>query len=486
MAKVKRFNRRELIGGLVGGLVVSPLLSACAGAPEPTPTPAPKPAAPAPAQPGAKPAESSPPTAAKPAAAGDRKKLAYWTWSYYWTPAVTKQPDPYLALFEGKYPGWTYEVTLFPYPDFLNALKVAYAGGDRPDAHGIQVNALARTFVSQFEPLQEPMKQAYGPDWIKRFPKKVVDDVQSLDPKGGNWFYGPERTNLGGFIWYHKGLFEKFSIKQPVNYTLSYADLVQAAKTLKANGIQGVAWPAKDKWMNTDLYLAMVSQIADPGPETWPFRKAEEGKIKFTDQVLVEALKMLRSMIDDGVFIDNPQAVGNAQSSPMWNEGKAGMTYGFWHQKHGLIQTPGALQDWRVFQIPAVKTDATWLAAGPKPSSPYFDVMYSRVVPKGGKNKDAAINMAVVASSDEAQKIVGERVPPAIVNGVYKPTGEKEIDDAMDFIGTLMDKSFPREMLKVEIREALQDAVEAQLLKTLTPQQGMEKVQAAWDACCKS
>ncbi len=399
-----------------------------------------------------------------------RVTLSYWTWWYPWGES---EETEILQVFEGENPGWTYEVTLTPWTEFRNALRIGYAGGERPDFHGVWNGSETRLWADQWEPLQDALKAQHGPVWTKRYIKPAFALPYDYDAEKSNFVFAPAGVMAWGFMFYNLAVFDKFGVKPPDGFEMTYDELVEASKAFKDAGIQSFAYPAQERGQNGDIYNNFLSMLTGPSP--WPLDQAEAGELKFTDPVLVEALANYRKMmIDDGVLYDDPLAVTPPEIGRMRDEELVAMFYGGSIMKRHAVNND-LLDKWRVMAFPQMPGTL-------RSSRPNFDVMYGLAAPKEGDNKDGAIAAATFINSDQAQKTSAKIFTPAVQGFPEVPTGNAGFDAHYDHMIEMMAVAHPRMPRYQEVFEAKLDAVEFMILGSKTPQEAMQHIQDAFDS----
>ena len=188
------------------------------------------------------------------------------------------------ALAEQANPGLVVDETSYPYPDYLTALKTAFASGTEPDVVDLQPGAMIQEYASYLVPVNTLAAKAWGPNWESRYESIGIREAMGPKPSGGLVYGLPADIFDGNGLYYNRAIFAKYGLSVPK----TYADLKHVADVLNSHGIIPIAWGAKDQWPNQDWYLMVAEQVA---PGVWD--KAQVGKAKFTDPGLVQALQIL-------------------------------------------------------------------------------------------------------------------------------------------------------------------------------------------------
>lgn len=139
---------------------------------------------------------------------------------------------------------------------------------------------------------------------------------------GGDLYALPTEFNIEGF-WYNKQILTDNGIEAPATWD----DLVDAAATLKAAGVQPFSAAGKDGWPVTRLVGDYI--VRDLGPDA--LKKVADGDAKLTDPEYVAAADAVADLGKEGYFGD---AIGSVDYNAAMNQfltGKAAFFYmGSW------------------------------------------------------------------------------------------------------------------------------------------------------------
>jgi len=394
--------------------------------------------------------------AAAPRQSSGRTAITYWTWHHPFPQENEDQHDHFKDAFEQAYPDLTFEVTVYPYPDYLTALKTAASGNTWPDILGAQEYAFTSQYVEFWEPLDARARATWGENWKDRFIPTALKLCLESDPAGQHYYIIPTEISTGGVQWYNKDLFQKVGASIPKTYD----ELKTTAASLRESGIIPIAWGAKDKWPNTDYFVMLAAQLA-PGT----FEAAQRGEAKFTDPGLVASLAFMKQMIDDRLFNESPfSATAYPEAYTMFWEKKAAMiTSGLWNM--------GAAG---FFPFPQVKPDAA-------PWRPWITAAYNLAIPRSSARKDEAWKLVEFSTSEAGQRLFGAWNGTAVKGVPVKSRGNADFDAMTAWHLQIAEQAVPRELRAPEIREALQTAVEDVCVGGGAPEEGMALVQAAYD-----
>jgi ABC-type glycerol-3-phosphate transport system substrate-binding protein len=394
-----------------------------------------------------------------------RTSITFWTWGWI-TALKGVKGDPAKAAFEKANPGVSLTVKIFPYADYLTALKTAVPAGTAGEVIAIPTLAVGRQYSRYLAPLDALAHKDLNRGWETKHFGGVVDSVRSWDKK--KRLLGlPVWASVGGTMWYSKKLFAAAGVEVPQ----TYEDLKAISAKLKAKGTIPIAWGAKDNWPNPDFLIVYASQF-----QKGVIAAAEEGKTSFTDPAIVKALEFMAQSLKDGIYNDAPFATTAFPESYIneFNAGKAAMVMaGSWYLGLALT-TPGAQDDWGAFlypQIPGAPTN-NWLKgkpsgvptpSGTSDSRPWATVNVSNAMRAGLKPDKAAAAWEFLKnqSSRKGEQInVGWSTPSRSdvkLEGITNP----EFSKMMKWHNTLTGDAERRDFLYSDTIDALQTAIAA-------------------------
>ena len=73
--------------------------------------------------------------------------------------------DAVKVFYEKSHPGVVIDTTSYPYPDYVTALKTAFAGGNEPDTVELEPGPLVTEYQPYVLPLDGYAAQRWGPNW---------------------------------------------------------------------------------------------------------------------------------------------------------------------------------------------------------------------------------------------------------------------------------------------------------------------------------
>jgi raffinose/stachyose/melibiose transport system substrate-binding protein len=394
-----------------------------------------------------------------------------------WKP-VDSEAKQLIAEFNKTNPNIKIEFKFLQYPDYIKDLKLKMASGEGPDIFFGQSGAMIREYAEFAEDLGPYAQKQWAGDWKNRFYPVGLNQT-ILDGKVAGL---PWQLLTAGWVWYNADLLEKAGIQEPPK-TLD--ELVADSKKLRAAGVTPFVQGAKDNWINFDAYMAIANQTA-PGV----IYQAQDGKARWTDPGLVQAMQIWKRLFTDGVMqkgaLSKTQYPDAAQA---FYKGQAAMTMeGSW-EVGNLVAASGraVLKDaygvtkypvWRPFPFPDVNGDGqpASLTSGPDAIA---------MINSSSKHKDAAWKFIAFLTDRPGQTyLTNSLVPPSVKGFKLDPSkaARKAEQDVLDqSIQGLETAKYPREFNYPEIQEALGQALQKVASGQQDPQAAMQAVQQASD-----
>lgn len=342
-----------------------------------------------------------------------RVSINFWTWHHISQVPTENGRDRIKAAFEKANPGVTLNVKLFPYPDYLTALKTAVPAGSAGDVLGLQNGAMVRQYRPYLATLNDLAEKRMGKNWDKAHIKKAITGplkTNNWPKKSDEYWWLPAEVAVLGAQWYWADVFEKVGVTVPKNY----GQLKAASDKLRSAGYIPTAWGAKDLWPNPDYLIVYASQF-QPGV----VEAAELGKRKFTSTPIVAALEFMARTVRDNLYNIGPfgtTAYPEAYIS-MFAAKKAAMINTGAHNV-SLAGTDGAQENWRAFLFPHIPNAPVrnWhkglksgipVDTGPGASRVIFDVGYLLSMRKDlkGAKRDAAFSFLQFYCGPRGQRI---------------------------------------------------------------------------------
>jgi len=347
--------------------------------------------------------------------ANAKGSITFWAWGDNQDVANTE-----VAAFNKTYPNVKVNFRVITYSDYAKSLSAALASGKGPDVYNLEP-----LMASQFGPLSEDLTpliaHVVGKNWKDTVSKPAVAEMTN----SGKLVGAPNSLTGGGTIIVNTGLLEALGLKWPTNIT-SVDGLSAFCKQVLAKGKGCIGIGAKDEWVSQDVFQSIADSIK-PGV----YSDAVAGKVSWTDQTLVRALDIWKSLFTDGVF--QAGALGMPMypdTDAMWQKGDVvASALGTWSAMNFVKDSSIQNQTGAGVSKPtAIKSFVTsFPAVGGNEVKIFASVGSGTALNQTSKNKEAAaawINWYSISPSgqqkDSADTLVG--IPP-IPNVKIEPKG---------------------------------------------------------------
>jgi len=391
-----------------------------------------------------------------------------------WSPIV-ETTEMMIEATEAVYPNINIEATIFNYPEYLIDLKTRAASDSLPDIIGLEPGALTQEYRDFLMPLQDCAEQTWGPDWQDQFFPIGIDQARLGNPSGDENFYGLPILTQTINLWYTVPIFEEAGLEPPTTYD----ELKEQAETFMGQGIAPLMVGAGDGWLRRDIYMQIITDIA-PGL----IYEAEEGTAMFTDEPFVQAMTVWKQLFDDNII--QPGALGLSAypgSMELIEGGRAAMfPMGAWWQQQAMRPSPPPLSEglsgFRPFRFPDVSGDGE-----PGELLGGIDVMLG--VTKKASDPDAACKVLTDwISGAGAQTLINTFNDLPAYKGLapeeYGSENQREVW-ALFTEEWLPTVKYARQLRSPAVKQALEDALAAVAAGELSPEEGMQMVQDAWE-----
>jgi raffinose/stachyose/melibiose transport system substrate-binding protein len=306
-------------------------------------------------------------------------------------------------------------------------------------------------------------------DKIKPFQDRIDAAALGAFTISGEVYGVPISTLSTSTIFYNIDLFQKLGIAVPTTYD----ELKAAVPKLKAAGVipllhQGSNTPMWPMW-----YFETFSQAS--GDAIAKTQKNLDGTAKFTDAPDVEAFKLIKQWVDDGVLSKDSLSVDQDGMRAAFAAGKSAMYYGGTWEIPSLQQTVKSFK-WGVFAFPKM--------AG-TPGEPRHG---------GGADNGICISSSIApAKLDAAIKFIEYLTRPEVATLYLAPEqpiaasikGVPQVEDP--YAVELRKTAFPSTIKFLdwiwpsEVAQATASAISGIVGGTTTPEQAAASVQAVFD-----
>ena len=206
------------------------------------------------------------------------------TFDGIWTASSgQKQFADVISAFNKKFPN--VKVNYKPVGnDLPTVLATAVAGGHPPDMADIAQPGTIQQFANQgkLKPItyaKGVMSQNFAPAWLK------------LGTFNGKLYALPFKVANKSLVWYNVPAFKTAGVKAPK----TWAQLLAAAKTIKASGTPAYSIGGADGWTLTDMFENIYLRTFGAAK----YEQLSAHKIKWTDPSVITALKTMAQVVGD-------------------------------------------------------------------------------------------------------------------------------------------------------------------------------------------
>jgi raffinose/stachyose/melibiose transport system substrate-binding protein len=265
----------------------------------------------------------------------------------HWTSTMTMETEWWSNIvkgFEAEHPNVTIETNFVPFAQYLPTLEAMIAGEELPDVFfghvksaelgraGLSVNyseVFDEAFLSQF---------AAGP--LRQF---------TFD---GNVYALPWTAQLFG-IFVNREIMEELELEPPQTWD----ELIAMAPTIVDAGYVPLSWGNAAMNICPDFFLPLVAQY---GGDVYALDDLTDPDLSWDSEPVVNALTLLKSLVDAKVFIEGINGVTEDQGHQYFYLGRSAMHYsGSWIPGGVLAEQapPEFLDKYYVTKNPALTVD---------------------------------------------------------------------------------------------------------------------------------
>jgi raffinose/stachyose/melibiose transport system substrate-binding protein len=391
-----------------------------------------------------------------------------------WSPIV-ETTNKMIAAFHEKNPDMKIEAKIFNYPDYLVELQTWAAGNSLLDIIGLEPGTITQQYKNFLLPLQDLAVKVWGKDWKEKFYPIAIEQARLGNPKGDENFYGLPVLTQTINLWYTVPIFQEIGAQPPKTYD----EMLKIAQAVQAKGVAPLLVGAGDGWLRRDIYMQLIHNIA-PGL----IYKAEAGEAKFTDPPFVSAMQWWKRLFDDGII--QPGAVGLSAypgSMELIEGGRAAMfPMGSWWQQQASRPNPPPLSKGLSGFAPMRFPDVTGKGQ-PDDCLGGIDVMFG--ISKSAKDPEAAFRvLADWIAGAGAQALINTFNDLPAIKGLspqkFETDNQRQVWQL--FVDDWLPKvKYARQLQKPEVKQAFEDVLAAVATGELSPEQAMQRVQAAAD-----
>lgn len=291
---------------------------------------------------------------------------------------------------------------------FKSAILVQLAGGNAPDVFTYWAGAKTASVVDR--DLLAPLDDFWAEnDLDATMPPGMVQSASTYD---GSKYLVPFSYHFAGMFYNPKVMAAAGITTMPTTWD----ELIDAAVTLKANGVTPFALGSKDAWPAQFWFDYILLRTA--GPE---YRaQLMNGEASYSDEEVVTAFGMWKELFDKDLFNASPNGITWSDAANLVSNGEAAMTLmgswitGYW-DNNGVV----AVEDYDMFPFPEITPGVEQAAVGP---------VDGWVVPASTKNLEGAEAVLACLASAEVQQL------NAMTQGGLAPNTQADLSERNDVI----------------------------------------------------
>jgi len=372
--------------------------------------------------------------------------------------------DGWISDFEAANPGVTIQVTYAGGNDFESVVGTAIASGNAPDI----IDVLPGT--SGQASTQENIKSGVLLDlsdqaWAADVPQSVNSQNQPDLDDDGVYAYPVLVQPMGAF--YNLGTLEETGLEPPT----TWSDLLDFCADAKAAGKVAYSLGIADQWITQLIPFSLADTLVYGDEPSWGRDNAlSNGDVTYPDSGWKDVFEKYNEMNANGCFNADPNALNlDASLAPVASGGAIGIV-----QVGGLfgnLQSLDDTQEYTLFALPATDDpEETYMPASPA---------HEFGVSADSDQQQLALKfidfLAQPANINKFVETIGGAVP-AVPNDEFEPP--VLLEQFNEFVANDRVRSFPF-FSNAEVQNTLMVETQNMFLGTATPQQVVERMQAA-------
>ncbi|MGL1892910.1 MAG: ABC transporter substrate-binding protein [Spirochaetaceae bacterium] len=236
--------------------------------------------------------------------------LTWWTWSL---PTV----EDFVVIkagFEAKYPNIELQSSVNQMDDYKTKLQAEFSSGAGPDILCVQPGSLLNKYKPFLLDLTGPAAST-----LDQLVPAVVADAK-FRSGGDKTLMAPLGSASTMFVYYNATYFEAAGIKEVPTDLTSMKTAIAKLKTTFPDKLP-LTVGLKDSWFNGDIFSLFANMV-----EKGITEKADNGEVKWNAPQFVQAMTVLKQLVDEGVIEKDALGVSVYEDSiGMWADGKAAM-----------------------------------------------------------------------------------------------------------------------------------------------------------------
>lgn len=400
-----------------------------------------------------------------------------------WTPG-SPENEKYIEAFNKEYPDIKVTWKQTSIDDYNAAIRPVLANNEGVDAFEVSAgsgNGGIEVFGGQAIDLTDAVKEALGDGYKDKLNE---DSITTMTVNGQLKGLGVG-TVYSGNIWINQDIFDQYNLKAPTNLE----EWKAVCKTLEENGLGGFVQGAGQGAFNIDTFHAIADNVS-PGA----FTKASSGEMEWTDETIVRALELWKTLFDEGIM--QKGALGLQQypdaNNLFMSQKYAMIMMGSWYTSNALPDTmKTAIEAASSTEAPftLIPIDFPDIAGTGNTGSMFGDLDYATAISATSENRNAAITFAVwLGTSQEGQQMIADtlNVVPSLKSAtpnwdvVKLVNPEKQNEAIKSYIEKSMEtKNNPRfGGLTADMNQEIEDVLAGVAGGTMTPEDGAAQLAA--------
>jgi raffinose/stachyose/melibiose transport system substrate-binding protein len=263
-----------------------------------------------------------------------------------------------MAEFQAANPDIVVDEQKIPRDQYQTRLKTLAAANELPDGFLLWPNAMTFEFASSglLADINDYLNQEAA--WKEGMLPLALNEFTYQ----GKTYGAGLGISLTSIVFYNKALFDKYNLKVPT----TYQELKTAIEVFNQNSIIPIAHGNKPQWpAQSSLYSIIANRVT--GSQWLTDTLAKQNGAKFTDQVFVDALSIMKDLADSSAFNRDYNSIDNVQMRSYFYRGEAAMMIdGSWALPDVIANAPDELKEhieMTVFPaIPGGKGDPTTIS----------------------------------------------------------------------------------------------------------------------------
>ncbi|GAB6099203.1 hypothetical protein JCM16358_10820 [Halanaerocella petrolearia] len=383
-------------------------------------------------------------------------KLKLWSWYGMQRDGIEKV----IKAFEEKYPNVKIEWQIYESGPYVQNLKTSFIGGDGPDIFGAEPSSAAKGILKYIKAdrVMDLTEVYQDRDWNDRFYSSAIKQLTFNDK-----IYSVPVTVNNVNLYYNKKIFNKYNLESPT----TFEELITVSKELRNNGIIPITWGNKWKWTGKDYFYQFVGQFG-----TNLLQQADRGKVKFTDEQFIKALKAIKELKDNKVFAEGINSMGDWDAIQLLFQSKAAMYFsGTWAIPNIQKNAPEEfLAKLGLIQFPVMEGNLEHVSPG--------GVGMNYAVNKRTEHPEWAIKFLDFYTKTKQQKIFAQTTQLTSANPDANTTDVAN-SKLLQMFNNYQGDICPRTLYSGELSNVLANQIQSFIAGDISAKEALQKVEAA-------